>query len=167
MAVVAVVAVAVPATRHRDLEAARDHLAVTREEAAGARAARAGAEAEVAETAQVLTATEAESVVAARAASRARERLARTGVSEEELVATLDETQRRVDEVERRRSSLTLDLERQDRQLPQATACIDRATRALARAALAALAGRGPPTGSSDDCSGTAAAVGAGAGTGP
>lgn len=144
--------VAVPVRLQASLADERDRLAAAEQQAAGARTAQVGAEAEVAERTLRVADAEVEAVAAARLARAARSRLAASGVSEAALFETLDLTEREILGVERLRAAVAADVARQDQLLPDARRCIDEANQALGRSAIAAATGRGSVTGSTPAC---------------
>ena len=129
--------VALPVAAQLDLAQAREELARTRAAGRDARADVRTQRALVSATERTLAGAEADEAAAATEVARARTDLAATGVEEDALVTTLDDTRRRRDEVEAQRTMADALRHQQELDLPTAKECVLIGNRALMRQASA------------------------------
>jgi hypothetical protein len=128
-----VLLVALPVAAQIDLAHARRELDATRAAGRDARADVRTQRSLVAEAERTLTGAEADAAAAATEVEQARTLLATTGVEEDALVKTLDDTRRRRDDVEAQRTMADAMRHQQELDLPTAKECVLEGNRGLGR----------------------------------
>jgi hypothetical protein len=125
--------VALPLGLQINLIYARRDLAHTQAVGRLARAETRAQRSLVASSERTLTRARADEAAAATDVETARAKLAETGVEEHEMVLVLDETKRRLDEVEAQRTMADGMLRAQEQDLPKAKECVLEGNRGLGR----------------------------------